>query len=388
MIQPPPGVRATAEPVRGFAEQTSNSSSTFDSVLNAERGAAGLHRNADAALRPRKNRDRSNPIGEPTQPPTSHDVVRQELFSQAPVKATTAAAMEEATSESSSEQQRSSGRRPMAPDPRPTPTAAATPETASASGQQRGQFPVPAEPVTDSPDARTGRVRSAPERSVEPWVQRVQGQPVPSSNGPASAAHPAAMAGAARAQAQPLTAAARPLAGQYVKQGHTRPVQVPPRAPQPQEQPEAQFARGLAAALRQGGGTVTLHLKPEQLGDLKIRLQFHKGAVDARFEAHTDEARALLDRSIDSLRAALEAKGLDVERLSVLLAERKEQHEAQDAPPRDAGDRHGGHGRGPANRHAARTPHDAESTEVLHLPAALTELNASLGGAARLDAIA
>jgi hypothetical protein len=62
---------------------------------------------------------------------------------------------------------------------------------------------------------------------------------------------------------------------------------------------------------------VTLRLKPADLGDLKIRMQLYNGRVEARFEVASDKARALLDRTIGVLRAALEGQGLEVDRLSI-----------------------------------------------------------------------
>lgn len=82
----------------------------------------------------------------------------------------------------------------------------------------------------------------------------------------------------------------------------------------------AQVGRGLAAVLRQGGGSVLLRLQPEALGALKVRLDLHEGVVTARFEASSDQARQLLDEGLPELKAALEARGLAVERLEVRAA--------------------------------------------------------------------
>ncbi|MFM9996043.1 MAG: flagellar hook-length control protein FliK [Phycisphaerales bacterium] len=85
-----------------------------------------------------------------------------------------------------------------------------------------------------------------------------------------------------------------------------------------------QVARGLAAALRQNGGSVTLQLEPAALGALKVRLRLDAGRVEATFEAANDPARRLLDGALAGLRSALEAHGLAVDRLDVKLAERAE----------------------------------------------------------------
>lgn len=79
-----------------------------------------------------------------------------------------------------------------------------------------------------------------------------------------------------------------------------------------------QIGRGLASVLRQKGGSVTLRLNPESLGQLKISLSFDESRVSAKFEASNPEARQLLARHADSLRQVLESRGLSVESLRVV----------------------------------------------------------------------
>jgi flagellar hook-length control protein FliK len=80
---------------------------------------------------------------------------------------------------------------------------------------------------------------------------------------------------------------------------------------------EAQAARGLAAVLRQKGGNVTIRLAPDSLGDLKVSMRLDGVQVWANIEATSESARELLEGQRDSLRVALEAHGLKVERLDV-----------------------------------------------------------------------
>jgi flagellar hook-length control protein FliK len=101
----------------------------------------------------------------------------------------------------------------------------------------------------------------------------------------------------------------------------------------------AQAARGLAAAIRQGRGSVTLRLTPEALGDLRIRVNLSDARVQATFEVETDQARQLLDKSLADLRTALEARGLEIESLDVRVAER-----TGHAPDHDPGNSFGGAG--------------------------------------------
>lgn len=74
--------------------------------------------------------------------------------------------------------------------------------------------------------------------------------------------------------------------------------------------------------MRQRDGVLTLRLSPESLGDIKIQVRVESGQVSARIDAQTDQARQLLIESTATLRTALEAHGLVVERIEVAPAER------------------------------------------------------------------
>jgi len=82
----------------------------------------------------------------------------------------------------------------------------------------------------------------------------------------------------------------------------------------------ASVQRGLAAAVRQQGGTLTIKLDPPTLGKLTIKMTIDQGKVEATFDAQTAQARDLLLEHSTTLRAALRDKGLSVERLEVLGA--------------------------------------------------------------------
>lgn len=75
--------------------------------------------------------------------------------------------------------------------------------------------------------------------------------------------------------------------------------------------------RGLAAALRQGGGTVTLRLNPETLGSLKVQVSTQDAKIVAKFQASSDQARQLLTDNVESLRSAMESRGLNVDRIVI-----------------------------------------------------------------------
>lgn len=107
----------------------------------------------------------------------------------------------------------------------------------------------------------------------------------------------------------------------------------------------ATVSRGLSAAVSQKGGTITLRLEPESLGALRIQLDIVGGVVNARFEASSEQTAELLSRSIDSLRASLESKGLGVDRIRVDVAPPASGGQAGASGQGNSGQQQGGAGR-------------------------------------------
>lgn len=82
---------------------------------------------------------------------------------------------------------------------------------------------------------------------------------------------------------------------------------------------ESQAARALGVALKQKGGTVTLRLAPEALGEMRVQLKLAAESVRARIEVTTKEALGALERSRDELIRGLEAHGVRVDSFEVSL---------------------------------------------------------------------
>lgn len=122
----------------------------------------------------------------------------------------------------------------------------------------------------------------------------------------------------------------------------------------------AQVARGLAAALKQGDGEVTLRLTPETLGKLRIDIAIADERVTARIAASSEQACRLLKESVVSLRTALEATGLGVDRIEVVGAPAEPATQPASTSSSPAGAAHpsmssmswGGHSGEPGGRHA------------------------------------
>ena len=100
-------------------------------------------------------------------------------------------------------------------------------------------------------------------------------------------------------------------------------------APTPQQTRAfgAQLMQGLGSALRRGRGEVTLRLRPETLGELRVRMQIKGSTVDAQFRPSTMQAHRLLEQSVDALRQSFEARGLQVGRIEI-----EPPSEGKDAP--------------------------------------------------------
>lgn len=78
-----------------------------------------------------------------------------------------------------------------------------------------------------------------------------------------------------------------------------------------------QVSRGLAQLLRRDGGTLTLKITPNSLGEVRVEMRASQGRVEAVIEARDEVARGLLESQMSRLRGALEARGVTVDRLEV-----------------------------------------------------------------------
>lgn len=75
--------------------------------------------------------------------------------------------------------------------------------------------------------------------------------------------------------------------------------------------------RGLASMLSQGGGKMTVVLRPELLGEVRVQLEARRGTVNARLTAQTEAARRTLESGADQLRTSLESRGVRVESIRI-----------------------------------------------------------------------
>jgi flagellar hook-length control protein FliK len=68
-------------------------------------------------------------------------------------------------------------------------------------------------------------------------------------------------------------------------------------------------------------GTIALRLYPQELGELKIEIQIERDVVKAQVIAQNPHVQELLERNIPKLREALSQQNLDLQMMSVTIAE-------------------------------------------------------------------
>lgn len=86
-------------------------------------------------------------------------------------------------------------------------------------------------------------------------------------------------------------------------------------------QPTEQVVDGALYSVKNGHKELIIRLNPDNLGEVRINLISHGNQeMSARLIASTRESHELLQSQVDSLKQSLESQGLNVERLSVVLA--------------------------------------------------------------------
>lgn len=280
-----------------------------------------------------------------------------------------------------------------AQEPAKLPNLNESPAAASATdvNTEATEAPAPDAPIEASA-AAAQQPQSAPNRRANSG-QSNREHTVDSSDAAAGAEKPADTTATQRVQ--PIETAQATIDAQH-RPGESRSFNdliqraesgAPSQTPTPESSAEnklftAQVSRGLEAALRQNGGAVTIRLKPETLGALRIDLQVQQGSISAQFEASTVEARELLNKNLTTLRAALEAKGFGVRSVEVQVASPSQSGHANNefgrsmseghAQPRDAGAN--GHGQTSSRREDPggfswdQRSHDALSEDALVAP--------------------
>ena len=67
-------------------------------------------------------------------------------------------------------------------------------------------------------------------------------------------------------------------------------------------------------------GSVTLHLHPAELGELRMEIKVEQDNIKAHITTHNPQVQDILDRNISKLRAVLEQQGMNLEHIQVTVA--------------------------------------------------------------------
>ncbi len=91
----------------------------------------------------------------------------------------------------------------------------------------------------------------------------------------------------------------------------------PPPTAEDEKENIRELVRQAQIALKNGGGEVNVELKPEGLGQVRLRVSLEDGQINVRMLTESDAAKRLLEKGLDELRADLTAQNLKVETMTV-----------------------------------------------------------------------
>jgi len=251
---------------------------------------------------------------------------------------------------------------PTDADVPPTALDSADSGTASAESAER-PAKAPAEPMLDlvrdarvrdrqtavaAFDPRRARVAPAtlrddtarfarPQDAGPSWTESSEPPAHGSSEGAPQAAPRAAESSGTAFPHLTLMASSPQLAAESVRA--ESPGLAPPAAPPSDAELPDQIVQSLRLQAIQGGGEARVHLRPEYLGELTVRVQVQNGVVTARLEAEVPAVREWIERHEVSLRQALGEHGLTLEAL--IISDKAEGEESfardphQEQDPRD-----------------------------------------------------
>jgi flagellar hook-length control protein FliK len=82
-----------------------------------------------------------------------------------------------------------------------------------------------------------------------------------------------------------------------------------------------ELAGRIQAQIRGGREMIRIQLQPEHLGRLEIRAESGRNGIIARIAAESIDAKRLLENNIQNLQQTLEARGLKIDRLHIIVEE-------------------------------------------------------------------
>jgi len=116
---------------------------------------------------------------------------------------------------------------------------------------------------------------------------------------------------------------------------------------------------------KKGGSEIRIHLKPEALGQVQLKVLAQDQSVTVKMVAETVMARDIIEHNIGQLRADLNALGLNVEKLVVDVFTTNDPGERHSAGQHGS---HTGNGRG-ADAHGSRDGDLSNRVQQMHADA-------------------
>jgi len=106
----------------------------------------------------------------------------------------------------------------------------------------------------------------------------------------------------------------------------------------------SQVVQQIVISISKEKSNVRIQLKPEFLGELKVKIEFSGNQLTAKFEAASSITKELLEASVAKVKQALEAHGFKVDEFVVQLKDGQHRHSGRGSFTDDGQDRQYGDG--------------------------------------------
>jgi hypothetical protein len=147
-----------------------------------------------------------------------------------------------------------------------------------------------------------------------------------------------------------------------------------PEKTMPDRVDQARVMEQISARVRllpkKGGNEMRIHLKPEALGQVQLKILAQDQNITVKMVAETGAAKEIIENNIGQLRADLNAQGLNVEKLAVDVFTSNDAGDRDTAGQRGSFTRNGG---GSANQQGAREDEAADATRPMQAAEAETD---------------
>lgn len=100
----------------------------------------------------------------------------------------------------------------------------------------------------------------------------------------------------------------------------------PTPTPKDEQENVKELIRQAQVVIKNGGGEVKMDLKPEGMGQVRLKVTMENGQVNVQMLTENDASKRLLERGLDELKSNLAAQQLKVENLKVDVGQELQKH--------------------------------------------------------------